>query len=140
MLRASATLAVDARPVTRAELERFFLATGTPRPTALPPLAEATADEPCVLVPLEVAEAYARWAGKRLPTEAEWQAAIDALGAARLGVGEVWEWTSTPHPQGGHVVRGGRWRDVPDLAPQPENRSFAEKPATDLGFRCALTS
>ncbi|MCC6860418.1 MAG: SUMF1/EgtB/PvdO family nonheme iron enzyme [Bryobacterales bacterium] len=83
--------AIDLTPVTNAQYARFLKASGYRLRFAqnflkhwqggAPPA--GMGDHPVVYVDLEDARAYARWAGKRLPTEEEWQYAAQGPEALR---------------------------------------------------------
>jgi formylglycine-generating enzyme required for sulfatase activity len=58
-------------------------------------------DHPVVYVGLEDARAYAQWAGKRLPTEEEWQHAAQSEAELRYPWGDDWMPTCCNHGQYG---------------------------------------
>jgi gamma-glutamyl hercynylcysteine S-oxide synthase len=157
------------RPVSNAEYAKFVAAGGKAprywrkggregelrrfdRWIPIPP------DEPVMHVSCEEAEAYCAWAGRRLPTEAEWECAA-ASGLEGM-FGNVWEWTASaflPYPGfvrdpykeysepwfGDHrVLRGGSFT-TPKGEARLRFRNFYKPQRADIfaGFRtCALTA
>ncbi len=56
------------------------------------------------------ADAWARWAGRRLPAEVEWEVAAHTAVRRGFRFGEVWEWTGTTF-KGYPGFVPGPWRD-----------------------------
>lgn len=107
--------AIDRTPVTNGQFAAFLAATAyqpaDPRrflahwTGGKPPAGQG--DHPVVWVSPADARAYAAWAGKRLPSEAEWQC------AAQGDDGRVWPWGNQPdhgrmNNTGGTVAVGTR--------------------------------
>ncbi|MCZ7635587.1 MAG: formylglycine-generating enzyme family protein [Verrucomicrobia bacterium] len=91
--------AIDVTPVTNSQFARFLQASGYQPGDpanflkhwvegAPPPGRE---DHPVVYVDLDDARAYARWAGKRLPTEEEWQFAAQGPDQRHYPWGNDWK-------------------------------------------------
>jgi len=155
--------------VTWGQFRRFADASGAAVPEAkLPGGPLATDDEPVFNVTWAEAAAYARWAGGRLPSDAEWQHAYGPADGSRpanlAGAdafpflapagsfptarslagcldmdGNVWEWTlDAAAGSGARVIRGGGWADDADRRGGRAHLDPGQR-ASWLGFRVAVS-
>ena len=103
---------IDRTPVTNRQFHRFVTATDyRPRDAhnflrhwkngAPPP---GWDDKPVTWVSLDDARAYARWAGKRLPREWEWQYAAQGTDGRRYPWGDAWNDAFVPKRNHGRVL------------------------------------
>ena len=95
---------IDRYEVTNYQYAQFAAATGHRK--AGPPSRYAKnvgkmrgPNQPIVYVSWEDADAYCRWKGKRLPTEAEWEKAM------RGPDGRLWPWGNVEQPNGANWAR-----------------------------------
>ena len=161
--RVTATLGaylIDPKPVTNGQFQQFITSTGY-RPecpdrflhhwggATCPPQLK---DKPVVYVDVEDARAYAAWAGRRLPTEWEWQRAARQHGDTFVSRA-VHEWTESQRDDGHTrfvILRGGcRYQAQGSIWYFPGGRQPIETHAkfllfypgldrcSTIGFRCA---
>jgi len=115
---------IDARPVTWGDYMAFVRATGHPLPPTVR-LAQGRyaarrfdawhdldLEAPACFLRATDAQAWCRWAGRALPTEAQWECAARTEPGFQWG--QVWEWTSsTFEPYPGFVPHAYRDYSVP---------------------------
>lgn len=153
--------AIDRAEVTNRQYQAFLQASGyQPRSPEnflkhwvndAPPAGQE--DFPVVYVDLDDARAYAAWAGKRLPTEEEWQVALEQ-NRAGYGAIRVWNWTESERSDGrtrfcilkggmDYQVTGSYWyADGGPQSPQFGAKFLLMYAGLDrcatIGFRCVV--
>ena len=160
------SFAIDRTPVTNGTYLRFMEDTGAEPPMYWERDGEGAwleasrgrrepvaPDHPVLHVSWHEATALAKWAGKRLPTEFEWEAARDRLDS----LGQAWEWTSSdflaypgfeafPYPEYSEVffgdeykvLRGSSWATHPRVArPSFRNWDLPQRRQIFAGVRLA---
>jgi len=153
-----AAFRIDRGLVTNAEFAQFVEAEGAALPAHWTRDGQPAPSEPVQHVSFDEAEAYTRWAGKRLPTEPEWEKAVKTLdGELEHARGAVWQWTTSffegypgfrafPYAEysevffgnGYRVLRGGSWMTDPLVArPTFRNWDLPDRRQIFSGIRCA---
>jgi iron(II)-dependent oxidoreductase len=146
---------IDRGLVTNGEYAAF-VEDGAAAPPGWDPAAPPNA--PVQHVSFDEAEAYARWVGKRLPTEREWEKAAKTIsGELEHLTGAVWQWTSSffdgypgfsafPYAEYSEaffgsdyrVLRGGSWFTDPLVARLTfRNWDLPQRRQIFSGLRCA---
>jgi formylglycine-generating enzyme required for sulfatase activity len=105
---------IDKYPVTNAEFKKFMDETHYRPKDDLNFLKDWTngaipadwENRPVTWISIEDARAYAKWAGKRLPHEWEWQFAAQGTDDRIYPWGETWDAKSVPEPQTDRTMRG----------------------------------
>jgi formylglycine-generating enzyme required for sulfatase activity len=105
---------IDKYPVTNAQFKKFLDSSGyVPADTGnfLKDWKGGTYpagwdNKPVTWVSREDAQAYAAWAGKRLPNEWEWQYAAQGGDGRIYPWGNAWNSSAVPQPDQGRVMRG----------------------------------
>jgi formylglycine-generating enzyme required for sulfatase activity len=117
---------IDRHPVTNAEFQTFLESTGY-RPeddhNFLKHWRDGTypagwGGKPVTWVSIEDARAYARWAGKRLPHEWEWQYAAQGTDGRRYPWGNAWDPRAVAPPDTGRSMG-----PPPDVGAFPDGAS-----------------
>ncbi len=124
---------IDKYEVTNSLYKRFMEATGRKAPDYWNDSTWNGPTQPVVGVSWHDAEAYCRWAGKRLPTEAEWEKAARGTDGRRYPWGDQWDssransgeskigktvpvgsYPGGVSPYGAHDLAGNVWEWVAD--------------------------
>jgi gamma-glutamyl hercynylcysteine S-oxide synthase len=149
---------IDRALVANADYAEFAEAERVSPPLHWSGNGEPAPREPVRNVSFDEAEAYARWAAKRLPTELEWEKAAKTVGEELEHLqGAVWQWTSSffsgypsfvafLYPEYSEVffgekyrvLRGGSWVTDPLVArPTFRNWDLPRRRQIFSGIRCA---